>query len=98
MNITQRLAAALLFVGMGLPAFGQATTTPTPGPSGQRNHRKSDFQALGLSADQKSKIKQIRKTFPRGPERSAAIKKVLTPAQQAQWKAMRLKRKQDKQS
>jgi Spy/CpxP family protein refolding chaperone len=83
MKITKRLAAATILLSLGLPALAQSPSgTPTPGGHHHRGHHEWG-KDLNLTADQKTKIENIRKTIKDRAEREAAINKVLTPQQQA---------------
>ena len=70
---------------------------PAPGaearPQAHRGH--GDLQALGLSEDQKEKLREIRKQYPDDPQaRRKAAAEVLTPEQREKLKELRRQRRE----
>jgi Spy/CpxP family protein refolding chaperone len=85
------LAAAL---SAGLLAVGVASAQDQPGAPGGDQGRgcmAGVWASLGLSDAQKTQLQQIRASNLTGPDRRAAIEKILTPDQRAQLAAAREK-------
>lgn len=82
MKLRSTLVIAASVLLLGLPTWA-APTAPVHHGKGRYNKALAE---LNLNADQQAKIKTIWKTTPKG-SRKAAILQVLTPDQQAQFKA-----------
>ena len=89
MRLAPTILAAL--VGLGLPVRSQE---PQPAaPLARRGH--GDLQSLGLSDDQKQKLREIRKQYAHDPEgRRKALMEVLTPEQREKLKELRRNRRE----
>ncbi|HTL98813.1 MAG TPA: hypothetical protein VL181_08410 [Holophagaceae bacterium] len=89
----RRFAPYALAGLLALPALAQSTQAPAPAP--QARPGRGDFQELGLSEDQRRKIRDIREQYPNDPQaRRKAIQEVLTPEQREKLKDLRRHRRE----
>ena len=72
----------VLGLALGLTLALPASADPAP-----RRQGGGALQTLGLTKEQKKQIHDIMQNTPKGPQRRAAVMKVLTPEQQAKFKA-----------
>lgn len=85
----RRLPIFALLSALALPAAAQAPSTP-PGAPPQARRGHGDLQALGLSDEQKRKLREIRQQYPDDPKaRRKAALEVLTPEQRDKLKEIR---------
>ena len=87
----RRLPTLALLASLALPAAAQAPSAPPP----QARRGPGDFQALGLSDEQKQRIQEIRRQHPDDPKaRHKAVLDVLTPEQRDKLKEIRRHRRE----
>ena len=93
-----RLPALLFAAALAMPAFSaQDPQQPPPAAQPQaRPHRgRGDLQALGLTDEQRQKVKEIRQQYANDPEgRRKALLEVLTPEQREKLKEIRRHRRE----
>lgn len=81
-----------------LPASAQDPQAPPPqnGPQARRGHPgNGEFKQLGLTDEQKQKLRAIRQQYPDDPKaRRKAAEEVLTPEQRDKLKEMRRHRRE----
>jgi Spy/CpxP family protein refolding chaperone len=97
----RRLPALLLAAALGLPAFAaQDPQAPPPPPPQARPHRgRGDLKALGLTEEQKQKLKEIRQQYAHDPEgRRKALMEALTPEQREKLKEIRRHRREQQRA
>ena len=95
MKLRSAIASVLLVGAMGLPCLAQPSDTSTPGA---HRHHGDMAKQLGLSDAQKAQWQDAMKNNPQGPARQAALKKILTPEQQAKWEEIRKHRRERKKN
>lgn len=93
----RRLSILALLAALALPAAAQAPATPPAPPQARRGH--GDLQALGLSDEQKQKLREIRRQYPDDPKaRRKAVLDVLTPEQRDKLKEIRRHRRESRRA
>ena len=93
----RRLAVLTLLTALAGPAFAQEAA-PAPPPAGQARQAspgRGDLQALGLTEDQKQKLREVRRQYANDPEgRRKAVREILTPEQREKLKELRRARRE----
>ena len=94
----RRFAPYALAGLMTLPAFAGARLAlapQSPAPPPQARRGRGDMQELGLTDDQKQKLREIRQQYPQDSEaRRKAVMDVLTPEQREKLKDIRRRRRE----
>lgn len=92
----RRLAVVTLLAALAAPAFAQeppAAQQPAP-PARQAREGRGDLQALGLTEDQKQRLREVRRQYANDPEgRRKAVREILTPEQREKLKELRRARR-----
>lgn len=92
----RRLAVLSLLPALAVPAFAQEPpSTPSTPPARQARPGRGDLQALGLTEDQKQKLREVRRQYANDPEgRRKAVREILTPEQREKLKELRRARRE----
>lgn len=92
----RRLAVLSLLAALAVPAFAQEPpSTPSTPPARQARPGRGDLQALGLTEDQKQKLREVRRQYANDPEgRRKAVREILTPEQREKLKELRRARRE----
>lgn len=98
----RRLAVVTLLAALAGPAFAQEPPAGQPSAPPARQARQArqpregrgDLQALGLTEDQKQRLREVRRQYANDPEgRRKAVREILTPEQREKLKELRRARR-----
>lgn len=91
----RRLTVLALATGLASALPAAAQEPPPPAPQARPHRGNGAFKELGLTEDQKQKLREIRQQYPDDPKaRRKAIEAILTPEQRDKLKEMRRHRRE----